>query len=40
MIGGAILLVILSWVWVWLTQRYKFLAAAEGAKGVYQFMQA
>ena len=39
MIGGAVFLVVASWGWVWLTQRYKFLAAAEGVKGAYDILR-
>jgi len=38
-IGGAIFVVILSWIWVWLVNKYKFLAAAEGVKGVYTLLK-
>lgn len=34
LIGGAAFIVVSSWIWVWLVNRYKFLAAAQGVKGV------
>lgn len=39
LIGGAIFIALSSWIWVWLVERYKFLAAAQGVKGVYDILR-
>jgi hypothetical protein len=39
LIGGAVFIAISSWIWVYLVERYKFLAAAQGVKGVYDILR-
>lgn len=38
-IGGALGMVIIAWLWVYATQRWKFLAAATGVSDVYRLVQ-
>lgn len=39
LIGGAVFIALSSWIWVYLVERYKFLAAAQGVKGVYDILR-
>ena len=38
-IGGGIFIGISSWIWVWLTGRYKFLGAAAGVSDVWNIFR-
>lgn len=38
LIGFALLITVGSWAWVWLTRKYKFVAAASGTMDVYNLL--